>query len=353
MVAAGCILVIYWARRRCWGCLLTARFGLCSTRLNCPISTYASRPFRLLVLPVALHPWSISCCKAALVSTAAGEQPRFVICGSLTPSRTLSWPTYILTALERTFLAYLRTSVMMATLGVLIAQLFTIQSSDPGFGYHALGQPMATVCLSSSIIILLLGCLRFWRWQAALVRGKSLCGGPEIVIVAVGLLLVRVSYWAIQPAASPPRMFLVSWPLFHSEADSIPLDCLHLLGLPDSCRYYQGSMCPRHADMRLRWLFNAIAPYGLCIWYTQLTGQSCFHCAEAVHYGGRPGYPMINHAMVIIAFPPLEASQGPWSGHSRRLRQVCWESHSDNHCLPAFKIIHVVLGLLNNPQTWD
>ncbi|KXH55730.1 hypothetical protein CSAL01_07180 [Colletotrichum salicis] len=96
-----------------------------------------------------------------------------------------------LKAIERTFLGYLRTSVATAVLGTVVAQLFALQASDTGFGYTAVGKPLATLCYSFSICIASLGAFRAWRLQRAMFAGKALAGGFELTTLALGFLAVR------------------------------------------------------------------------------------------------------------------------------------------------------------------
>lgn len=73
---------------------------------------------------------------------------------------------------------------MSAIVGVLVAQLFVLEEADTGFGYLAVGRPLATLCLVFSICTVLLGTYRAWRHQDAMIRGKALSGGFEIVSMA-------------------------------------------------------------------------------------------------------------------------------------------------------------------------
>jgi uncharacterized membrane protein YidH (DUF202 family) len=93
-------------------------------------------------------------------------------------------------ALERTFLAYLRTSLMMAIIGTIISQLFTLEQSDTGFGFSLVGRPLAITCYCFSIGTVLLGAIRASRFQHAMIQGKALSGGFEIATLAIGLVAV-------------------------------------------------------------------------------------------------------------------------------------------------------------------
>jgi uncharacterized membrane protein YidH (DUF202 family) len=97
-----------------------------------------------------------------------------------------------LTALERTFLGYLRTSVALAMMGVITAQLFRLQHSvnpNPSLGFFVLGIPLAVIFIGTAIVVLLLGAFRFWKQQNALARGKIHVGGWEINTI-MGLTIV-------------------------------------------------------------------------------------------------------------------------------------------------------------------
>jgi uncharacterized membrane protein YidH (DUF202 family) len=77
--------------------------------------------------------------------------------------------------------------------GVIIAQLFRIQRAlhpDPEIGFYVIGKPLSVTFIGMAIFVLLVGTMRFWRLQDALVRGKALAGGWEIfVIMALSALV--------------------------------------------------------------------------------------------------------------------------------------------------------------------
>ena len=96
-------------------------------------------------------------------------------------------------ALERTFLGYLRTSLALSMVSVIIAQLFRLQhAQNPNnvFGFFVLGIPLACVCIGAAIIVLLLGAHRFWRQQNAILRGKVHAGGWEVNAIGLTITLV-------------------------------------------------------------------------------------------------------------------------------------------------------------------
>ncbi|TVY59531.1 hypothetical protein LCER1_G000114 [Lachnellula cervina] len=99
-------------------------------------------------------------------------------------------------ALERTFLGYLRTSLALSMMGITVAQLFRLQHNpipDVHFGFFVLGKPLSCICQGAAIYTLIIGCFRTWRSQNAIVRGKAISGGFEIVALTVGIFLVSQS----------------------------------------------------------------------------------------------------------------------------------------------------------------
>ncbi|RLL95238.1 hypothetical protein CFD26_104609 [Aspergillus turcosus] len=96
-------------------------------------------------------------------------------------------------ALERTFLAYIRTSVVVAMQGVFIAQLFRLQRSTADhapLGYYRVGVPLALCCHVVAILVALMGAHRFWRQQSAVAHGKVYAGGWELNGIGIFIGLV-------------------------------------------------------------------------------------------------------------------------------------------------------------------
>lgn len=95
---------------------------------------------------------------------------------------------------------------MLANIGVIVAQLFALEASDTGFGYSSIGKPMAAVCFATAIMIIIQGALRAWRYQRALIRGKALSGGFELMTISTltltvcGTVLAIISQsWIVRP----------------------------------------------------------------------------------------------------------------------------------------------------------
>jgi uncharacterized membrane protein YidH (DUF202 family) len=103
-------------------------------------------------------------------------------------------------ALERTFLGYLRTSLILVMTGILTAQLFHLQHSatpNPRFGFYKVGKPLAATLICMAIVVVLTGAIRFWRLQRALVRGKAMAGGWEVGLVMVLMVCLLLGTFAV------------------------------------------------------------------------------------------------------------------------------------------------------------
>ena len=96
-------------------------------------------------------------------------------------------------ALERTYLGYLRTSLALSIVGIVIAQLFRLQHTENpsvDIGFFVIGIPLAATCIVAAMLVMFLGCYRFWRQQNAMLRGKVHAGGWELDMVAFIALIV-------------------------------------------------------------------------------------------------------------------------------------------------------------------
>ncbi len=103
-------------------------------------------------------------------------------------------PGHQSSALERTYLGYLRTSSALVMQGVVISQLFRLQhieNPNRTIGYFALGIPLAATMIAAGILVMLFGAYRTWRQQNAILRDKVHAGGWEVLAVGVVCLLVR------------------------------------------------------------------------------------------------------------------------------------------------------------------
>jgi uncharacterized membrane protein YidH (DUF202 family) len=90
-------------------------------------------------------------------------------------------------ALERTFLAYIRTSNAFVLLGVVIVQLFILADAN-----RTTGIVLAILILAIAILMTMLACARFFYQQKLLLRGRTTAGGWDVILIwasTVGLCL--------------------------------------------------------------------------------------------------------------------------------------------------------------------
>lgn len=106
-------------------------------------------------------------------------------------------------AAERTFLAWLRTSLAFASIGIAVTQLFRLNTSLSGGNtdddvnkatLRRMGKPLGAAFLAISIVTLLLGFRRYFRGQEWVIRGKFPASrGTVVVMAAVALAIMLVS----------------------------------------------------------------------------------------------------------------------------------------------------------------
>ncbi len=118
---------------------------------------------------------------------------------------------------ERTFLAWLRTSLAFASIGIAITQLFRLNTTlsngpnSPGSDadghiqvLRRVGVPLGATFLGISILILFLGYNRYRMSQQWIMRGKFPASRGTIIIVslvAFGLMIASlVVVVVVQPA---------------------------------------------------------------------------------------------------------------------------------------------------------
>ncbi|TVY24281.1 hypothetical protein LHYA1_G007038 [Lachnellula hyalina] len=93
-------------------------------------------------------------------------------------------------ALERTFLAWLRTSLAFASIGIAVTQLFRLNVSSEGTGnaysrLRQMGKPLGATFLGISIVMLGVGFHRYFESQHWIIRGKFPASRGSIALVAL------------------------------------------------------------------------------------------------------------------------------------------------------------------------
>lgn len=92
---------------------------------------------------------------------------------------------------ERTFLAWLRTSLGFASIGIAVTQLFRLNvsggSKPPTNQYthlRQIGKPLGATFLAISILVLFIGFHRYFESQHWIIKGKFPASRGSIAIVA-------------------------------------------------------------------------------------------------------------------------------------------------------------------------
>lgn len=107
-------------------------------------------------------------------------------------------------ASERTYLAYVRTSLACASAGVALVQLFTLSNStnahihdQGGIDPQRFSRPLGATMVLLGLFILAYGLVRYFMTQAALVRGFFPAARNSIVVVAFALGAVVVIVFGV------------------------------------------------------------------------------------------------------------------------------------------------------------
>ncbi|KAI1021778.1 hypothetical protein LB505_009086 [Fusarium chuoi] len=116
-------------------------------------------------------------------------------------------------AIERTFLAWLRTSLSFASIGIAVTQLFRLNTSlESQHGHNSrsntqtlrhMGKPLGTTFLGISILILFLGYKRYFQSQHWVMQGKFPASRGTIMIVAFVALAIMVVSLVVVIAIQP------------------------------------------------------------------------------------------------------------------------------------------------------
>jgi len=114
---------------------------------------------------------------------------------------------------ERTFLAWLRTSLSFASIGIAVTQLFRLNttisspSSDlTGSRLRHVGKPLGATFIFVSIVVLFIGFHRYFEAQHYVIRGKFPASrGSVLVVSAIAAALIVSSLVVILVVA--PRAF--------------------------------------------------------------------------------------------------------------------------------------------------
>ncbi|KAL7935046.1 hypothetical protein V8C35DRAFT_321664 [Trichoderma chlorosporum] len=112
-------------------------------------------------------------------------------------------------ALERTFLAWLRTSLAFASIGVAVTQLFRLNTGNASASdfdhtkLQKMGRPLGATFLAISIVTLLLGCRRYFHAQEWILQGKFPASRGTIIIMSFVALALMILSLVVEPIDVP------------------------------------------------------------------------------------------------------------------------------------------------------
>ncbi|TBU46270.1 hypothetical protein BD309DRAFT_954556 [Dichomitus squalens] len=100
-------------------------------------------------------------------------------------------------ASERTFLAYARTSLAIASAGVALVQLFTLSAETIGKEWQRYARPLGAVMIGLGIYTLVVGVSRYFIVQDALIRGVYPVARVSTVLLSFALLSFIIAVFVI------------------------------------------------------------------------------------------------------------------------------------------------------------
>ncbi|GJE92650.1 DUF202 domain-containing protein [Phanerochaete sordida] len=100
-------------------------------------------------------------------------------------------------ASERTFLAYVRTSLTIASTGVALVQLFTISAATSNHSLEAYSRPIGAVVICVGLATLALGLTRYFAIQNALIDGNYPVARVSTMLLALVMMAIIVVVFGI------------------------------------------------------------------------------------------------------------------------------------------------------------
>jgi uncharacterized membrane protein YidH (DUF202 family) len=112
--------------------------------------------------------------------------------------------------IERTFLAWLRTSLAFASIGIAITQLFRLNTTSAGSGggdpfqhLRQMGKPLGATFLAISIVMLFVGFHRYFESQHWIIRGKFPASRGSIALVAFVTFALMITSLVVVVVVEP------------------------------------------------------------------------------------------------------------------------------------------------------
>ncbi|KAF7502788.1 hypothetical protein GJ744_005047 [Endocarpon pusillum] len=101
---------------------------------------------------------------------------------------------------ERTFLAWLRTSLALSMIGIITTQLFILQAGHlphMNLSFFVLGVPLGSLCQAAALINIIIGAYRFWRLQSGMIKGQACAGGWELFLIGGLVALIMLAFFIL------------------------------------------------------------------------------------------------------------------------------------------------------------
>ena len=95
-------------------------------------------------------------------------------------------------ALERNFLAHMRTANALVLFGVFLFQLFRLERLN-----STAGLALSATCAGGAMIIVLAGAYRYFLMQSRMKYGKATTGGPELWVAWTVILGVTSAVFVV------------------------------------------------------------------------------------------------------------------------------------------------------------
>lgn len=120
--------------------------------------------------------------------------------------------TFAVRRVERTFLAWLRTSLAFASIGIAVTQLFRLSTTvsqgkgvddDSVVRLRGVGKPLGSTFLAIAILVLFIGFHRYFEAQHWIIRGKFPASRGSVFIVALIAVMLMVASLVVVLVVSP------------------------------------------------------------------------------------------------------------------------------------------------------
>ncbi|KAL7279777.1 hypothetical protein ACG7TL_006184 [Trametes sanguinea] len=221
-------------------------------------------------------------------------------------------------ASERTFLAYARTSLTIASTGVALVQLFTLSAATTHKDMERFARPLGAVMIILGLFTLAVGVVRYFMVQDALIRGVYPVARISTTVLSFVMVALIIVVFVI---------ILIASELYGAGWLKILLDDAYRALVPNPLTYLQ--VAPQWMDgivppyAALRELHNLSSTRAVPTWWTDL------------HLVGMAlPVPVL---LDVSAFPTRESVQQALSELSTSLAAHLWDAVTRSNRLPVLQ----------------